>query len=180
MRVLILVILFLNLSYSTSFAEKKILNNLFDQLGDVTNPKTAELLERKIWDIWNEHPNNMELTQKLELGTELMQYGDYNYALKVFNNVIDSDPEWSEAWNKRATVYFLMSQFTDSLSDIDRVLSIEPRHFGALSGQARIYINLKKYEKAIKSIEEALKFHPTFKNQKLIPEIQRLINEESV
>ena len=73
-----------------------------------------------------------------------------------------------------------MSQFTDSLSDIDRVLSIEPRHFGALSGQARIYINLKKYEKAIKSIEEALKFHPTFKNQKLIPEIQRLINEESV
>jgi tetratricopeptide (TPR) repeat protein len=109
-----------------------------------------------------------------------MQYGDYNYALKVFNNVIDSDPEWSEAWNKRATVYFLMSQFTESLSDIDKVLSIEPRHFGALSGQARIYINLKKYEKAIKSIEEALKFHPTFKNQKLIPEIQRLINEESV
>ena len=180
MRVFILVILFLNLSYSTSFAEKKILNNLFDQLGDVTNPKTAELLERKIWDIWNEHPNNMELTQKLELGTELMKYGDYNYALKVFNNVIDSDPEWSEAWNKRATVYFLMSQFTESLSDIDKVLSIEPRHFGALSGQARIYINLKKYEKAIKSIEEALKFHPTFKNQKLIPEIQRLINEESV
>ena len=180
MRVFILVILFLNLSYSPSFAEKKILNNLFDQLGDVTNPKTAELLERKIWDIWNEHPNNMELTQKLELGTELMQYGDYNYALKVFNNVIDSDPEWSEAWNKRATVYFLMSQFTESLSDIDKVLSIEPRHFGALSGQARIYINLKKYEKAIKSIEEALKFYPAFKNQKLIPEIQRLINEESV
>ena len=180
MRVFILVILFLNLSYSPSFAEKKILNNLFDQLGDVTNPKTAELLERKIWDIWNEHPNNTELTQKLEFGTELMQYGDYNYALKVFNNVIDSDPEWSEAWNKRATVYFLMSQFTESLSDIDKVLSIEPRHFGALSGQARIYINLKKYEKAIKSIEEALKFHPTFKNQKLIPEIQRLINEESV
>ncbi|MDA7713421.1 tetratricopeptide repeat protein [Candidatus Pelagibacter sp.] len=180
MRVLILVILFLNLSYSTSFAEKKILNSLFDQLRDVTHPKTAELLERMIWDIWNEHPNNMELTQKLELGTELMQYGDYNYALKVFNNVIDSDPEWSEAWNKRATVYFLMSQFTESLSDIDRVLSIEPRHFGALSGQARIYINLKKYEKAIKSIEEALKFYPAFKNQKLIPEIQRLINEESI
>ena len=73
-----------------------------------------------------------------------------------------------------------MSQFTESLSDIDKVLSIEPRHFGALSGQARIYINLKKYEKAIKSIEEALKFYPAFKNQKLIPEIQRLINEESV
>ena len=180
MRVLILVILFLNLSYSTSFAEKKILNNLFDQLRDVTNPKTAELLERKIWDIWNEHPNNTELTQKLELGTELMQYGDYNYALKVFNNVIDSDPEWSEAWNKRATVYFLMSQFKNSLNDIDKVLDIEPRHFGALSGQARIFIKLQEYEKAIKSIENALKFYPSFKSRKLIPEIERLIKEDSI
>ena len=180
MRVFILVILFLNLSYSPSFAEKKILNNLFDQLRDVTNPKTAELLERKIWDIWNEHPNNMELTQKLELGTELMQYGDYNYALKVFNNVIDSDPEWSEAWNKRATVYFLMSQFKNSLNDIDKVLDIEPRHFGALSGQARIFIKLQEYEKAIKSIESALKFHPSFKSRELIPEIERLIKEDSI
>ena len=180
MRVLILIILFLNLSYSSSFAEKKILNSLFNQLRDVTNPKTAELLERKIWDIWNEHPNNMELTQKLELGTELMQYGDYNYALKVFNNVIDSDPEWSEAWNKRATVYFLMSQFKNSLNDIDKVLDIEPRHFGALSGQARIFIKLQEYEKAIKSIENALKFYPSFKSRKLIPEIERLIKEDSI
>ena len=180
MRVLILVILFLNLSYSTSFAEKKILNSLFDQLRDVTNPKTAELLERKIWDIWNEHPNNMELTQKLELGTELMQYGDYNYALKVFSNVLESDPKWSEAWNKRATVYFLMSQFTNSLNDIDKVLVIEPRHFGALSGQARIFIKLQEYEKAIKSIENALKFYPSFKSRELIPEIERLIKEDSI
>ena len=155
MRVLILVILFLNLSYSTSFAEKKILNNLFDQLRDVTNPKTAELLERKIWDIWNEHPNNTKLTQKLELGTELMQYGDYNYALKVFNNVIDSDPEWSEAWNKRATVLFLKNQYTKSLDDIEKVLDLESRHFGALSGQARIFIKLQEYEKAIISIKKA-------------------------
>ena len=180
MRVLILVILFLNLSYSTSFAEKKILNNLFDQLRDVTNPKTAKLLERKIWDIWNEHPNNIELTQKLELGTELMQYGDYNYALKVFSNILQNDPKWSEAWNKRATVYFLMSQFTNSLNDIDKVLVIEPRHFGALSGQARIFIKLQEYEKAIKSIEEALKFYPSFKSGDMIPEIERLIREESI
>ena len=44
-----------------------------------------------------------------------MQYGDYNYALKVFNNILVTDPKWSEAWNKRATVYFLMNQFTNSL-----------------------------------------------------------------
>ena len=92
-----------------------------------------------------------------------MQYGDYNYALKVFDNIIVTDPQWSEAWNKRATVYFLMNNLQILLDDIDKVLNIEPRHFGALSGQARIFIKLQKYEKAIKSIERALEFYPSFK-----------------
>ena len=101
-------------------------------------------------------------------------------ALKVFSNVLENDPKWSEAWNKRATVYFLMSQFTNSLNDIDKVLDIEPRHFGALSGQARIFIKLQEYEKAIKSIENSLKFYPSFKSRELIPEIERLIREDSI
>jgi len=66
------------------------------------------------------------------------------------------------------------------LNDIDKVLNIEPRHFGALSGQARIFIKLQKYEEAIKSIKRALKFYPSFKSREMIPEIERLIKEESV
>ena len=77
-------------------------------------------------------------------------------------------------------MYFLLSQYTDSLDDIDKVLNIEPRHFGALSGQARIFIKLQKYEKAIESIERALEFYPSFKNGEMIPEIERLIREESI
>ena len=165
---------------SAQSSQKNVLNNLFNQLEKVNNSKSAILLEKRIWSIWNEHPNDLKLTEKLELGTELMQYGDYNYALKVFSNILENDPKWSEAWNKRATVYFLMSQFTNSLNDIDKVLDIEPRHFGALSGQARIFIKLQKYEKAIKSIEQALKFYPSFKSRELIPEIERLIKEDSI
>ena len=180
MKVFILFLFIFSSFSSVQSSQKNILNNLFDQLGAVNNTQTAESLEKKIWSVWNKHPNNIKLTEKLEFGTELMQYGDYNYALKVFNNILESDPKWSEAWNKRATVYFLMSQFTDSLNDIDKVLVIEPRHFGALSGQARIFIKLQEYEKAIKSIEEALKFYPTFRSRDLIPEIERLIKEESI
>jgi len=179
-KVFILFLFIFSSFSSVQSSQKNILNNLFDQLGAVNNTQTAESLEKKIWSVWNKHPNNIKLTEKLEFGTELMQYGDYNYALKVFNNILESDPKWSEAWNKRATVYFLMSQFTDSLNDIDKVLVIEPRHFGALSGQARIFIKLQEYEKAIKSIEEALKFYPTFRSRDLIPEIERLIKEESI
>ena len=175
------IILFIsNFFSSVQSSQENVLNNLFNQLEKVKNSKSAALLEAKIWSIWNEHPTNNKLTEKLEFGTELMQYGDYDYALRVFNNILVTDPKWSEAWNKRATVYFLMSQFTDSLDDIDKVLNIEPRHFGALSGQARIFIKLQKYEKAIKSIEKALIFYPSFKSGEMIPEIERLIREESI
>jgi tetratricopeptide (TPR) repeat protein len=161
-------------------SQKNILNELFDQLEKVNNSNTAELLEKKIWSIWNEHPREIRLTEKLELGAELIQYGDYDYALKIFDNILASDPEWSEAWNKRATVFFLMKQYTKSLSDIDKVLKIESRHFGALSGQARIFIKLQEYEKAIISLKKTLKFYPAFRSGKLIPEIERLIKEESI
>ena len=181
MRILILIFfIFCTSVFSESFEQKIKLNKLFDKLEKVNNAKTAESLEKKIWSVWNEHPNNKRLTEKLEFGTELMQYGDYDYALKVFNNVLNADPEWSEAWNKRATLFFLMNQYKKSLDDIDKVLNIESRHFGALSGQARIYVKLQEYEKAIMSLKKALKFYPTFRSGKLIPEIEKLIREESI
>ena len=175
-----ILFLFLSSFSPAQSSQKNILNNLFNQLRDANNSKSAGLLEEKIWSVWNEHPTNNKLTDRLELGTELMQYGSYDYALKVFNNILNTDPGWSEAWNRRATVFFLMNRHIESLSDIEKVLSIESRHFGALSGQARIFIKLQEYEKAIKSIENALQFYPSFKSRELIPEIKRLIKEDSV
>ena len=180
MKIFILFLFISSFFISAQSSQKILLNKLFDQLIKVNDSNNAEELEKKIWSIWIKHPDDNSLTEKLEFGTELMQYGDYNYALRVFDNIIVTDPKWSEAWNKRATVYFLMSQFANSLGDIDKVLSIEPRHFGALSGQARIFIKLQKYEKAIESIERALKFYPSFKSRELIPEIERLIKEDSI
>ena len=124
MKVFILFVFIFSFVSSAQSSQKVILNNLFDQLQIIDNSKSAALLEQKIWSVWNEHPNDFKLTEKLEFGTELMQYGDYNYALKVFSNILENDPKWSEAWNKRATVYFLMSQFKNSLNDIDKVLKL--------------------------------------------------------
>ena len=161
-------------------SQQDTLNKLFDELKKLNNSKKAEQLEKKIWSIWSEHPRDIRLTEKLELGAQLIKYGDYDYALKIFDNILASDPEWSEAWNKRATVFFLMKLYSKSLSDIEKVLKIESRHFGALSGQARIFIKLQEYEKAIVSLKKALKFYPSFRSGELIPEIERLIREESI
>ena len=105
----ILFFIFFTSAYSENFSQKHKLNGLFDQLEKVNNLKKAALLEKEIWSLWHEHPNDNKLTEKLEFGTELMQYGSYDYALKVFNNIIKTDPKWSEAWNKRATVFFFFN-----------------------------------------------------------------------
>ena len=180
MKIFILFLIISSFFLSAHSSHKTLLNKLFNKLEKVDNSKTAELLEKKIWSIWHKHHSDIRLTEKLKFGAELMEYGSYDYALKVFDNVIATDPEWSEAWNKRATVYFLMKKYKKSLNDIDKVLEIESRHFGAISGQARIFIKLQEYEKAITSLEKALKFYPSFRSGSLIPKIEKLIKAESI
>ena len=81
MKVFILFVFIFSFVSSAQSSQKVILNNLFDQLQIINNSKSAALLEQKIWSIWNEHPSDIKLTEKLEFGTELMQYGDYNLSL---------------------------------------------------------------------------------------------------
>ena len=156
------------------------LNKLFSELGKINNIEDGDILEKKIWAVWNKHPNQNNLTEKLELGTSLMYQGRYDYALKVFTNIINSDPKWSEAWNKRATLLFLMKDYQKSLDDISIVLELEPRHFGALSGRAQIYIDLELYQKALKDLKDAKKIHPVIRGNRLIKELEKLISGQSV
>ena len=179
-KIFLVIFFIINFFSSAQSSQENILDNLFNQLEKVSNQKSAAFLETKIWSIWNEHPTNNKLTERLEFGTELMQYGDYNYALKVFDNILATDPEWSEAWNKRATLFFFMKNYPQSLNDIDVVLSIEPRHFGALSGRARIFIQFKEYQKAINNLKKAKKIYPTIRNNNLIKELEKIVKGLSV
>ena len=90
------------------------------------------------------------------------------------------DPEWSEAWNKRATLLFLMKDYQKSLDDISKVLDLEPRHFGALSGRAQIYIDLELYQKALKDLKDAKKIHPVSRGNRLINDLEKFINGQDV
>ena len=178
-KILSIIILFLSTATLSANDRDVELDKLFLELKK-NIPSLSSGIAQQIWMLWSTHPTNQKLTSILDEGSRLVQDQQLNRAINVFSEAIELDPTWAEAWNKRATVYFLMSQFKNSLNDIDKVLVIEPRHFGALSGQARIFIKLQEYEKAIKSIENALKFYPLFKSRELIPEIERLIREDSI
>jgi len=178
-------IIILFLLFFTSFAlaqkvQQNEIDELFKKLAKTKNETKAQIIEKKIWDAWHNHPNDLNLTNKLEFGMELMQYGDYKFALHVFNNIVVSDPSWSEAWNKRATLLFFMKDYEGSLNDIEKVLEIEPRHFGALSGRAQIFIRIQKYQKAINVLNEVTKINPMIKNDNLILELKKIIKGLSI
>ncbi len=188
MKKIFKIILFINLvsiffSFYINASEIYHKNTLEKHFTDLKKTKSFEdaiNIEKNIWDLWNLHPNNQFLTNKLELGTELMENGQHKYAYKIFSNIIFEDPNWSEAWNKRATVLFLMKEYDLSLIDIERTLDLEPRHFGALSGRAQIYINLKEYQKALDNLMKTKEIYPLSKGNKVITKLEQILKIEQI
>ena len=120
-----LVILVLGLLFFSNVnAEEREseLNNLFKQLKNSEATKAIEI-ENKIWKIWSIHPSNgrrgYRLTELLAQGSFLMAKEELNKAYEIFSQIILVDPNWPEAWNKRATVLYLLGRYQQSQKDID-------------------------------------------------------------
>ena len=157
------------------------LDQLFEQLKKSSNASVAFEIELKIWNIWSTHPSRKKLTRSLAKGSNLMSMGKLEKSYEVFSTIIDIAPNWAEGWNKRATVLYLMGKYQDSLNDINEVLKRERRHFGALSGQGLVQIELKNYEKAIESYQKAKKIYPLISSAKvMIPQLKKLIKDEAI
>ena len=161
------------------------LNELFNQLKNNNDVASAFEIEKKIWKIWLIHPSNdrrgYRLTELLAQGSFLMDEQELNTAYEIFSQIILVDPHWAEAWNKRATVLYLLGRYQESQEDIDEVLKLEKRHFGALSGQGLVQTELKNYEKAINSYIEVQKIYPSMQAPKvMIPQLKELIKSQSI
>ena len=186
MKKLVQFIILSLLVFSNVGAEKKDneLNKLFKLLKNSKNTKAIEI-ENKIWKIWTTHPSEdrrgYRLTELLAQGSLLINQRKLNKAYGLFSQIILEDPKWAEAWNKRATVLYMMGNYEQSQNDINEVLKIEKRHFGALSGQGLVQIELKNYDKAIESYKEVQKLYPSMEAPKvMIPRIKKLIKEQSI
>lgn len=135
------------------------LDKLFEQL--VTDPlaRNAYEIEDMIWEIWTDHPDPLPLSMMNNAIAAVAQK-HYATAEHLFSELVTMWPEWAEAWNKRATLYFLMGRDADSVRDIHRVLELEPRHFGAMSGFAQICLRRGDRGSALVAFEAALRVNP--------------------
>jgi len=181
MKKIIILLYFLLCSTNVVANETgKKLNKLFNDLL-ISNNKTSSEIEQKIWKLWSTHPKDNELTLLLAKGSDAVNNNQFIKAIDIFTNVINLDPNWAEAWNKRATVLYMIGEYEKSQNDINKVLELENRHFGALAGQGLVNIKLKNYEKAIKSYEKALKIYPSMRSPEImIKEIEALIKQDLI
>lgn len=147
------------------------LDKLFDALLAAGSPQEAQLPEQMIWSVWLDSDSpTVDLLMKK--GVAAMHEGEVEPALAMFNAVVELAPDYAEGWNKRATLYFLMGRFEDSLADCERTLKLEPRHFGALSGLGTIYLELGQDAKALDAYRRALAVHPQLPRERA--EVERL------
>ena len=96
-------------------------------------------------------------------------------AMKLLDALVKLRPDWVEAWNRRATLYYLQNDYGRSLQDIQQVLIREPRHFGALAGLGMIMQDLGDNKRALDAFRKALAINP---HMDKVPELVRTLSEK--
>lgn len=140
-------------------SQSETLNSLFDELKSEAEPASAKRITDRIWAKWRDSGS--------ATGNLLMQWANtalnekkYGLALDFLDQLIVLMPDYAEGWNQRATLHFVMGNYAKSMSDINHVLALEPRHFGALAGMAAIFTANGNDELALRAWEQVLAVYP--------------------
>ena len=148
---------------TSASAQKARLDKLFSDLKRQRNDKAAERIAASIWREWSRSGSAsidlmMQWSQKA-IGTQ-----DFDVALDFLDQVTTLDPGYAEGWNRRATVHYMMKNYAKSMTDIEQTLRLEPRHFGALSGMARIMADTDHKQAALDAWQHVLAIYPMMRN----------------
>lgn len=153
-------------SLSALFAELQSLDKRREQ--------RAGELQAQIWRLWYAH-DDAAVRKAMSKGAKALAQERYPDAVDAFTRALELDQDYAEAWNRRATTYYLMDRCEDALADIDRVLELEPRHFGALSGRGLCLREQGRTDAALEAFERAREINPHL--DKVYLEILRIRSE---
>jgi tetratricopeptide (TPR) repeat protein len=150
------------------------LDTLFQALKIAPDDTSAKAIEDRIWTLWISSGSDTcnLLMSRVKSATDSK---DYDLAIKLLDAVIEIKPDYVEAWNRRATVYYMKKDFAHSLADIRQVLAREPRHFGALAGLGLIMQDIGDDKHALEAYRKALEVHPHLAH---IPDVVKTLTEK--
>jgi len=135
------------------------LDALFAALKSAPSEQAAAPVEARIWALWTASGTD-DIDRLMALGVSAMGEGDFATANAAFTAIVEKAPGFAEGWNKRATLYYLIGAFDRSTADVEKTLTLEPRHFGALSGLGMIRLAQGDENGALAAFDRALGIHP--------------------
>jgi len=150
------------------------LDTLFAALKIAPDGASAKAIEDRIWAVWTASGSDT-CSLLMSRAKDATDDKDYDLAIKLLDAVIAIKPGYVEAWNRRATVYYLKQDYAHSIADIAAVLAREPRHFGALSGLGMMLQEIGDDKDALEAYRKALAVDPHLES---IPDVVRTLSEK--
>ena len=150
------------------------LDFLFGALKVAPDDVTAKAIEERIWAQWAASRSDTT-TLLMSRVQDAIEQKDIDLAITLLDAVIKIKPKYVEAWNRRATIYYMKKDYGRALADIREVLRREPRHFGALSGLGLIMQDIGDDKQALEVYRRALAIHPRLQR---IPDVVKTLQEK--
>lgn len=150
------------------------LDFLFGALKAAPDDASARHVEARIWSIWVQTPSDTAalLMSRAKLAVDAHQV---DVALKLLDAVVKLRPDYVEAWNRRATLYYLKNDYAHAMADLQQVLSREPRHFGAIASVGMIMQEVGDDKHALEAYRKALEINPHLEK---VPELVKSLTEK--
>ncbi len=144
---------------SSSAASSAELDRLFEHLAEAESPDEAAVIEGEIWREWS-NSGSATVDLIMSRGLKALEAQEYAIALDMFSTAIEIEPDYAEAWNKRATLYYVIDDYDAAIADVTQVLAREPRHWAALMGLAVMFDDLGRKEPALGAYRAAFEINP--------------------
>ena len=153
---------------------KHNLDFLFGALKVAPDDVTAKAIEGRILALWSATRSDTTTLLMSRVQTAI-EAKDLDLAVKLLDGIIKIKPKYVEAWNRRATIYYMKKDYGHALADIREVLRREPRHFGALSGLGLIMQDIGDDRQALEVYRRALAVYPRLQR---IPDVVKTLQEK--
>jgi tetratricopeptide (TPR) repeat protein len=150
------------------------LDFLFGALKAAPDDETAKAIEQRIWALWARSRSDTAMLLMTRV-QKAVEDKDLDLALKLLDAIVKIKPDYVEAWNRRATLYYMKKDYGRSIADIRQVLKLEPRHFGALTGLGLILQDIGDDKQALEVYRRALAVYPRLER---VPDIVKTLEEK--
>lgn len=140
-------------------ALENLSQDLLDKLKTTASEEEAATIEEEIWDAWLVS-GSATVDIMMKRGLEYQESQDAQSARDMYDRAIAIKPDYAEAWNRRALIFFNDGKYDEAIADLESTLTYEPRHFGAWIGLGMIFESIDRPDAALKAYRKALEIHP--------------------